>query len=104
MSPFDCRAISEAVVRYMTSGHVPILAWLDNFHVTGARSTYKGDAADRARRGSEGDNVLGFIRLLSLRILIDKCQLTPSTRRIYLVIVCAHRSASSKCPETSWRC
>lgn len=88
-APVIYASLSEAVARYLRSRDVPVLTWIDDFYLTNFRSTrsLEPDEQFRAAQAASFLALETFYRA-GYFISIPKCELTPSTRLVFLGIIC----------------
>ena len=79
----------EAVARYLRSRDVPVLTWIDDFYVTNFRSTrFLEPNQQFVAAQAAASLVLDVLYQAGYFISISKCELTPSTRLVFLGIIC----------------
>ena len=87
--PFIYASLSEAVARYLRSQDVPVLTWINNFYVTNFRSTrLRAPNQQFVAAQAAASLVLDVLYQAGYFISISKCELTPSTRLVFLGIIC----------------
>ena len=88
-APFIYASLSEAVARYLRSRDVPVLTWIDDFYVTNFRSTRLLEPNQQfVAAQAAASLVLDVLYQAGYFISISKCELTPSTRLVFLGIIC----------------
>ena len=88
-APFIYASLPEAVVRYLRSRGVPVLTWIDDFYVTNFRSTRLLEPNQQfVAAQAAASLVLDVLYQAGYFIPISTCELTPSTRLIFLGIIC----------------
>ena len=88
-APSIYASFSEAVDRYLRSHDVPVLTWIDDFYVTIFRSTRLLEPNQRfVAAQAAASLVLDVLYQAGYFISISKCELTPSTRLVFLGIIC----------------
>ena len=79
----------EAVARYLRSRDVPVLIWIDDFYVTNFRSTRLLEPNQQfVAAQAAASLVLDVLYQAGYFISISKSELTPSTRLVFLGIIC----------------
>ena len=90
---------SEAVARYLCSRDVPVLTWIDDFYVTSFRSTrFLEPNQQFVAAQATASLVLDVLYQAGYSISISKCELTPSTRSVFLGIICDTAQCRFKAP------
>ena len=88
-APFIYASLSEAAARYLRSQDVPVLTWIDDFYVTNFCSTRLLEPNQRfVAAQAAASLVLDVLYQAEYFISISKCELTPSTRLVFLGITC----------------
>ena len=88
-APFIYASLSEAVARYLRSQDVPVLTWIDDFYVINFRSTRLLEPNQQfVAAQAAASLVLDVLYQAGHFISISKCELTPSTRLVFLGIIC----------------
>ena len=97
--PFIYASLSEAVARYLRSRDVPVLTWIDDFYVTNFRSTrFLEPNQQFVAAQAAASLVLDVLYQAGYFISISKCELTPSTRLVFLGIICNTAQCRSEAP------
>ena len=87
-APFIDASLSEAVARYLRSRDVPVLTWIDGFYVTNFRSTRFVEPNQQfVAAQAAASLVLDVKYQAGYFISISKCDLTSSTRLVFLGII-----------------
>ena len=88
-APFIYASLSEAVARYFHSRDIPVLTWIDDFYVTNFRSTrFLEPNQQFVAAQAAASLVLDVLYQEGYFISISKCEFTPSTRLVFLGIIC----------------
>ena len=88
-APFIYASLSEAVARYLRSRDVPVLTWIDDFYVTNFHSTQFLEPNQQFVAAlAAASLVLDVLYQAGYFISISKYELTPSTRLVFLGIIC----------------
>ena len=94
-----CTSLSEAVARHLRSRYVPVLTWIDDFYVTNFRSTrFLEPNQQFVAAQAAASLVLDVLYQAGYFISISKCELTPSTRLVFLGIICDTAQCRFKAP------
>lgn len=99
-APIISASLSEAVARYLRFRDILALQWKDDFYITNFRST-------KALEPNEQFKVAQAAAYLVLEILyqagyfdsIRKCDLAPTTRLLFLGIICDSGLCRFEAPE-----
>ena len=76
------------MARYLRSRDVPVLTWIDDFYVTNFRSTrFLEPNQQFVAAQAAASLVLDVLYQAGYFISISKCELTPSTRLVFLGII-----------------
>ena len=88
-APFIYASLLKAVARYLRSRDVPVPTWIDDFYVTNFRSTrFLEPNQQFVAAQAPASLVLDVLYQAGYFISISKCELTPSTRLVFLGIIC----------------
>ena len=101
-APFIYASLSEAVARYLRSRDVPVLTWIDDFYVTNFRSTRFLEPNQLfVAAQAAASLLLDVLYQAGYFISISKCELTPSTRLVFLALFAIPLNAVSEHRRTN---
>ena len=87
-SPLVYHTLSTTVAQYLRQKGVPVLAWIDDFHMTNFRSTKEQAPKQQAKAAQAAVHLaLCWFHRADYFMSVKKCVLVPATRLVYLGIV-----------------
>ena len=97
--PYIYHTLSEAVSQYLRGKGIPTLAWLDDFWLTNERATQHESSEDQARAAHSAICLaLTVFYKCGYFMSFSKCSLAPSTRRVYLGVICDSQTRRFEIP------
>ena len=99
-SQYICHTLSSAVAQYLRHLDVPITTWLDDFWMSNFQAT-KTQSPAQQREAARGVASLALTVLYQYGYVmpIAKCVLEPTTRLVFLGIICDTEARCFKVPE-----
>ena len=100
-SPFIYHGLSDAIAQYIRSLGVPILTWLDDFWLSNRRDSQHDTSAEQAKAAHESLCLaLTIFYRCGYFMSLKKCSLQPTTRLIFLGVVCDTALRRFEVPES----
>ena len=88
-SPYIYHTLSAALAQYLRARDMPVLVWIDDFYLCNFRSTRKLTSALQLAASEAATYLaLSVFYRAGYFMSVDKCELKPSTRLVFLGIVC----------------
>ena len=95
-SPYIYHTLSSAVAKYLRHLDVPITTWLDDFWMSNFQATKTQSPAQQREAAREvASPALTVFYQCSYFMSITKCVLEPTTRLVFLGIICDTEARSS---------
>lgn len=99
-SPYFYHTLSSAVGQYLRARDVPVLVWIDDFYLTYPRATREEAQEQQAIPPEAAIHLaLCVFHRAGYFMSLEKCVLTPTTRLVYLAIVCYSDKCRFEVPE-----
>ena len=99
-APVIYASLSEAVARYLRSRDIPTLTWIDDFYVVNFGSTRLLEAAKQCEAALVATYVaLEVFFSAGYFISLPKCEIDPTTRPVFLGIICDSVACRFEAPE-----